>query len=307
MPWFLPLLASAAGATATQVAIASGVSAALSTKLQNNRDKKAYNKAQAQNEQRRGDYYVNLRNDAQKGGFNPLSALRSGGGMGYSNLAGRITQPLMTRSPLAAGLAAGSTAYTNYSMSKMNMEHDSAMQNQRLAHDERMTKLNASLTRATELQRLAMTMSPDGKLPPPDQWYKYLKNVDGSLKVDGDGYAILRETVKSIPLTTFYRIPGNTGTTSFLSLNMESFESGPGEVIASSTIHGAAGLGGAAFNNFAGEYLPGSKTGSKTTVKKRKTHEEQGQQYLDWMNNLGDILNMDANWRTWVNNKQGFR
>jgi hypothetical protein len=292
MPWFLPMLAA-------------GVGAAVSTKLQNNRDKKAYNKAQAQNEQRRGDYYVNLRNDAQKGGFNPLTALRSGGGMGYSNLAGRITQPLMTRSPLAAGIAAGSTAYTNYSMSKMNMEHDSAMQNERLAHDERMTKLNASLTRATQLERMAMTMSPDGKLPPPNEWYKYLRNKDGSLKVDADGYAIFREGVKSIPLTTWYRIPGNTGTTSFLSLNMESFESGPGEIIASSTVHGGAAVGGAAYRKFIESFTLGRKVGSKTNPK-RTTHEDESRQYLDWMNSLGDVLNMDANWRTKLNNLQGF-
>lgn len=138
MSWFLPMLAAVAGAT-------------VATKIQNNRDKKAYSAAEATNEQRRGDYYVNLRNDAEKGGFNPLTALRSGGGMGYSNLAGRITQPLMTRSPLAAGISAASNAYTNYSMTRMNQLHGSQMQMQQFAHDERMAKLNASLSRANNL------------------------------------------------------------------------------------------------------------------------------------------------------------
>jgi hypothetical protein len=127
MPWFLPMLAAGVGAT-------------VATKLQNKRDKKAYNAAQAQNEQRREDYYVNLRNDAEKGGFNPLTALRSGGGMGYSNLAGRISAPLMTRSPLAAGISAASNAYTNYSMTRMNQ-----------THDEKMTRLRAQLDRANSL------------------------------------------------------------------------------------------------------------------------------------------------------------
>ena len=203
MPWFIPMLAAAAGAT-------------VATKLQNKRDKKAYSAAEAKNERRQSDYYVNLRNAAEKGGINPLTALRSGGGMGYSNLAGRITQPLMTRSPLAAGISAASNVYTNFSMTRMNQLHDSQMQMQQFAHDERMTRLSSSLQRAARLQELALTMSPDGKLPPPDQWWKYLKNPDGSLKLDDDGYAQFREARKSIPLTTFYRIPGAGGSSSFL-------------------------------------------------------------------------------------------
>jgi len=122
------------------IPIAAAASATVATKLQNKRDKKAYSAAEAKNEQRRGDYYVNLRKDAEKGGFNPLTALRSGGGMGYSNLAGRISAPLMTRSPLAAGISAGSNAYTNYSMTRMNQ-----------AHDEKMTRLRAQLDRANSL------------------------------------------------------------------------------------------------------------------------------------------------------------
>ena len=91
----------------------------------------------AKNEERREDYYVNLRNDAEKGGFNPLTALRSGGGMGYSSLAGRITQPLMTRSPLAAGIAAGTGAY----MGELSRQ-------KQYKHETRMDELNKSLMRA---------------------------------------------------------------------------------------------------------------------------------------------------------------
>ena len=101
--------------------------AALGTMLQNKRDKKAYSKAQADNTQRREDYYVNLRNDAEKGGFNPLTALRSGGGMGYSSLAGRITQPLMTRSPIAAGIAAGTGLYMGELTRQKQYSHESRM------------------------------------------------------------------------------------------------------------------------------------------------------------------------------------
>ena len=62
MPWFLPMLAAGAGA-------------AVAAKLQNKRDKKAYRAAEAKNEQRESEYYVNLRNAAEKGGFNPLLSL----------------------------------------------------------------------------------------------------------------------------------------------------------------------------------------------------------------------------------------
>lgn len=242
MGWFLPFVAAMAG-----------------TALQNKRDKKAYSAAESANEQRRSDYYVNLRNDAQRGGFNPLTALRSGGGMGYSNLAGRITQPLMTRSPLAAGISAGTAAYRELTMARMNQKNATQMQMQTFAHDERMTRLSESLSRVARMQELAMTMSPDGKLPPPNQWWKYLKNKDGSLKLDDDGYAQLREGRKSIPLTTYYRLPamGDGGSTSFLSLNMESFESGPGEVFASSTVH--AGAAGLQYENFINEFYPAGK------------------------------------------------
>jgi hypothetical protein len=214
MPWFLPMLAAAAGAT-------------VATKLQNKRDKKAYNAAQAQNEQRREDYYVNLRNDAQKGGFNPLTALRSGGGMGYSSLAGRLTQPLMTRNPLAAGISAASNAYTNYSMTRMNQ-----------AHDEKMTRLRGEINRANSLAMHSLTMSPDGKLPPRDQWWRYEREPDGSLKTDAGGYAIERVHLTSEPLTRKWRL----GNFSYTGHNPEAFESGYGEMAASAKVHVGAGM-----------------------------------------------------------------
>jgi hypothetical protein len=120
-------------------------------KRQNKRDRRNYEKAQKDNKKREANYYLNLRKAAEKGGINPLTALRSGGGSGYSSLAGRITQPLMTRDPLAAGISAASNFYQNYLMTRNNQKFESQMQNQRFAHDERMTRLNASLNRANNL------------------------------------------------------------------------------------------------------------------------------------------------------------
>jgi hypothetical protein len=99
MSWWLPF------------AIIGGAKVA-STAIQNKRDKKAKKAADALNENRQRNYYANLRADAERGGFNPLTALRAGGGMGYSDLAGRITQPFLTQSPLAAGINAAANFYS---------------------------------------------------------------------------------------------------------------------------------------------------------------------------------------------------
>ena len=216
----------------------------LGTASQNKRDKKAYQAAQKENEKRQDDYYVDLRNNAQKGGFNPLTALRSGGGMGYSNLAGRITQPLMTRSPLAAGISAATGYYTQSSLQNKRLKHSSQMQMQSFAHDERMTRLNASLTRISKLEEMALTMSPDGKLPPPIEWWNYEKNADGSLKTDVAGYAIKRKPRESVPATMDLRYPvlSRDGITQAQhpTLQPDVYEVGPGELIASGSVHGAA-------------------------------------------------------------------
>lgn len=116
---------------------AAGIGAVVGAKAQNKRDRGAYEAAQAATQKRQDNYYVNLRNDAEKGGFNPLTALRSGGGMGYSNLAGRITQPLFTRSPLAAGISAGVNQYTSI-----------ASQQRLFKHEARMDELNKKLKEA---------------------------------------------------------------------------------------------------------------------------------------------------------------
>lgn len=170
--------------------------AALGSMLQNKRDKKAYNAAEAINEKRRSDYYVNLRNAAEKGGFNPLTALRSGGGMGYSSLAGRLTQPLMTRSPLAAGIAAGSNVYQSYARNNLNRMHDIRMQDRRFVHDERMTRLRDSLYRATNLSMIGSMASNDnvmngmdstGLVPGVSSFFKPMQSKIGLSKFNVKG------------------------------------------------------------------------------------------------------------------------
>ena len=209
--------------------------------------KQEQTEAIADNTKVRENYYKNVVLDAQAAGINPLTALRTGAGSAYgSTVQGTIRQPVMrdgvylegvyqtptlSRNPLDVGLQVGTQqGLAEFTRGKQE------------THDVKMAELRGAIDRANSLAIQKGTRSPDGKLPPPDQWWRYLRNPDGSLALDADGYAQIREGRKSIPLTTFYRIPGVNGDTSFLSLNMESFESGPGEIIASSSVHaGAAG------------------------------------------------------------------
>lgn len=100
MPWWLPL-AIVGGAKATSQAI------------QNKRDRKERKRAEQRNESRQTNYYTDLVRNSQRAGFNPLTVLRAGGGMGYSNLAGRITQPLLSVNPFSAGIDAAANFWAS--------------------------------------------------------------------------------------------------------------------------------------------------------------------------------------------------
>lgn len=100
MPWWLPL-AIVGGAKATSQAI------------QNKRDRKERKRADKKNDSRQANYYTDLVRNSQRAGFNPLTVLRAGGGMGYSNLAGRITQPLMSVNPFSAGIDAAANFWAS--------------------------------------------------------------------------------------------------------------------------------------------------------------------------------------------------
>lgn len=264
-PWLLSGVASLAGSLLTrrdarkEAARVDAANKAEAARIQQANQILA-DKVTAENTEKRKNYYSNLVSDSQSAGINPLTALRTGGGMGYATavgatmsnavmLEGVYRTPTLSRNPLAASIDSGMSTY----MGSMRMR-------QSQAHDVRMNELNSKLSRANSLAlqkaERYFTHSPDGKLPPRDQWYKYLRNEDMSLALDDDGYAQIREGRKSIPLTSYYRIPRAGGSSSFLSLNMESFESGTGEVLASSIVHaGAAGSG--QMKRFIDQYVHG--------------------------------------------------
>ena len=195
--------------------------AALGSMLQNKRDKKAYNAAQAQNEQRRGDYYVNLRDDAEKGGFNPLTALRSGGGMGYSSLAGRITQPLMTRSPLAAGISAGTGAYLG-----------ELTRQKQYSHESRMDELNKSLMRA-QIQSMTSDLTRA-------QEEVFLFNQDGTHMTDEMGNKIKVDPTGMEAIPKFRLVYDQATKQTYAILNPEITEAGPAELATGVAMDAAA-------------------------------------------------------------------
>jgi hypothetical protein len=78
----------------------------------------------------RDNHFVNLRESARRGGFNPLTALRATGGGGYGQYV-----PLLSRSPLGEGITAGTSFYAN-------MERDKYFTRENQAHEVRLNKMN---------------------------------------------------------------------------------------------------------------------------------------------------------------------
>jgi hypothetical protein len=148
MPWWLPL-AIVGGAKVTSQAI------------QNKRDRKERLRAEKRNESRQANYYTDLVKYSQRAGFNPLTVLRAGGGMGYSNLAGRITQPLMTTNPFSAGIDAAA----NFWASTYRTPHQKEMD--KLNKEALRSDINLSRAQTASLQyELKQQMAPPIKQPP---------------------------------------------------------------------------------------------------------------------------------------------
>lgn len=84
--------------------------------------------AVAKNE--RDNHFVNLRNSARRGGFNPLTALRATGGGGYGQYV-----PLLSRSAVGEGNRAMGQFASNYM-------RDAAFMGANQAHETKMTRMN---------------------------------------------------------------------------------------------------------------------------------------------------------------------
>lgn len=92
----------------------------------------------------RDNHFVNLRESARRGGFNPLTALRATGGGGYGQYV-----PLISRSPLGEGITAGTSFYAN-------MQRDMYFTRENQAHEIAMNSMN----NAAAMQRLEASRPP---------------------------------------------------------------------------------------------------------------------------------------------------
>jgi hypothetical protein len=97
----------------------------------------------------RENHFVNLRNSAIKGGFNPLSVLRATGGGGYGQYAG-----VLSRSPFEGGLSAAAGTFMDQSAAKTVMSHETKLQNARISNDRFLQ--NQRLNHEMKLTRAAM-------------------------------------------------------------------------------------------------------------------------------------------------------
>jgi hypothetical protein len=123
----------------------------------------------------RDNHFVNLRESARRGGFNPLTVLRATGGGGYGQYV-----PLLSRSPLGEGISAGTSFYAN-------MQRDMYFTKQNQAHEMRMTRENNAAAmqrdnmarRFSKMERLTQAQTKAMEVP--------LIGTDGKPIIDNEG------------------------------------------------------------------------------------------------------------------------
>jgi hypothetical protein len=98
----LPVLAAFAKAAAPYVIPA--IAGAINQKNQNDAAMDAYNKQRAAEKADQANKFVDMRNAAQKAGFNPLTVLRATGGAGYGGT--NAVMPVMSKQNFVATFAA---------------------------------------------------------------------------------------------------------------------------------------------------------------------------------------------------------
>lgn len=124
---------------------------ALGTHLDNQQIKKRNAAAAAAARRRQGNFYVNLRNAAQRAGFNPLTVLRSGTAGAYQAEGNSYdTLPMLTSNSFANMLM-------DAEESKVRMDNMRA-QERNMQHQQNMDKLNYELRKA-ELETQQTLMS----------------------------------------------------------------------------------------------------------------------------------------------------
>lgn len=115
----------------------------------------ALSRKQAKKE--RDNHFVNLRNSAIRGGYNPLTAMRATGGGGYGNYVAALSH-----SPWEGALAAGANAYGQNYATGVQHKHELSLEKMRQTHETKLASaanaaMTAGLTRGTDIAGNEMT------------------------------------------------------------------------------------------------------------------------------------------------------
>lgn len=208
---FQMLLPLAAKAVTSKVMMSAGTSmllkagaSALGTHLDNKKIQKENERAKKLAEiaakKKQSNFYVNLRNAAQRAGFNPLTVLRSGTAGAFQNagIASYTQQPLLTSNSFAEMLQ-------DAEESQVRMDNMRA-QERNMQHQQDMDKLNYDLRRAElELARAQIGPLASGNATESD--FEQLTGIDPG-KIPGDPkvpepFVVPKESMEQFPVTAF--------------------------------------------------------------------------------------------------------
>ena len=167
---------------------------ALGTHLDNQQIKRQNAKAAAAARARQGNFYVNLRNAAQRAGFNPLTVLRSGTAGAYQAEGNSYdTMPMLTSNSFANMLM-------DAEESQVRMDNMRA-QERNMQHQQNMDKLNYDLRKVElELSRASMGVLASGNGSEETEFEPTPTGIDpkdipGDPEVP-DGFAVTKESVE---------------------------------------------------------------------------------------------------------------
>lgn len=178
----LPVLAAFAKAAAPYVLPA--IAGAINQKSQNKAAMNAYNAQRAAEKADQANKFVDMRNAAQRAGFNPLTVLRATGGAGFGGT--NAVMPVMSKQNFAATLAAKAVGqyFTNVKNAPIDKYNEQVRQ---LELEKR--RLDIKLSKQT---LLGMTQNRNGVMPKvPDNVLssyslgnEHLATIEGNVTTD---------------------------------------------------------------------------------------------------------------------------
>ena len=120
----------------------------------------------------RDSHFVNLRNSAIRGGFNPLTALNATGGGGYGQYAAALS-----RSPLGDAAFAAGDAIAAKSNQNTMMQHEVSLEKMRQAHETKLTRASNDAFNAG-IEKIRTSIDVAGKSTTPHEGWSDAEDVE---------------------------------------------------------------------------------------------------------------------------------